>query len=178
MPFFEPARHDGPLYRLSFFNFIACLMGGFPLGVARRALDEFTAVAVEKARGGGDRTMAHDDAIQVEFAQAEGGVQAAKAFLIDAIGEAWETVVAGDECSLEQRARVILAAQTVLRSCTAAVDTAFTRTGAIALFEDRPLQLCLRAFHAAAQHIFFSQGALKRFSKVRFGVDDPTRFMI
>src|SRR4051812_30549541 len=38
MPFFEPARHDGPLYRLSFFNLLAALMTGFPLGVAGRAL--------------------------------------------------------------------------------------------------------------------------------------------
>jgi alkylation response protein AidB-like acyl-CoA dehydrogenase len=178
MPFFEPARHDGPLYRLSFFTLVAALLSGFPLGLARRALDEFTAVAAAKARGGGERTMAHDEAIQVQYALAEGGVQAANAMVVDALGDAWNTVVRGDECTLDQRARVILASQMALRSSTAAVDAVFTLTGASALYDDSPLQRCFRDVHAAAQHIFFSQDALKRYSKARFGLEDPTRFML
>lgn len=56
-PFFEPARHDGPLWRIPFFTQLAIYILGFPLGVARRALDEFTALAATKQRRGpgGDR---------------------------------------------------------------------------------------------------------------------------
>ena len=38
---FDPPRHDGPLYRLSFFNLISAHMAGFSAGVGRRAVDEF-----------------------------------------------------------------------------------------------------------------------------------------
>ena len=41
-PFFEPARHDGPLWRLSFFTLAGIALVGVPLGIARRALAELT----------------------------------------------------------------------------------------------------------------------------------------
>jgi hypothetical protein len=54
----------------------------------------------------------------------------------------------------------------------------FTLAGASALYDDSPLQRCFRDIHAAGQHIFFSQDAMKRFTRARFGLEDPTRFML
>lgn len=41
-PFFEPARHDGPLWRIPLITMAAMFLAAVPLGVARRALEEFT----------------------------------------------------------------------------------------------------------------------------------------
>ncbi len=41
-PVYESARGDGPLSFLGLFDVAAVVMAGFPLGVARRAVDEFT----------------------------------------------------------------------------------------------------------------------------------------
>ena len=52
-PFFEPARHDGPLWRIPLITLAAMFLAAVPLGVARRALDEFAAIATSKVRGAG-----------------------------------------------------------------------------------------------------------------------------
>ena len=44
-PFFEPARHDGPLWRIPLVTFAAMFLAAVPLGIARRALDEFAVIA-------------------------------------------------------------------------------------------------------------------------------------
>ena len=51
-PFFSPARHDGPLWRLPFFTLAGIALVGVPLGIGRRALDEITAFAPTKMRAG------------------------------------------------------------------------------------------------------------------------------
>ena len=58
MPFFEQARFDGPLYRLPFPTLIMSLFAGVPLGIARRALDEFAALGGEE---GARRVRRADD---------------------------------------------------------------------------------------------------------------------
>ena len=71
-PIFEPARHHGPLYRLSFFNLISAHMAGFPAGVGRRALDEFAATAKHKHRGPTPTSVADDPIVQHRFAIVDG----------------------------------------------------------------------------------------------------------
>lgn len=173
-PFFEPARHDGPLWRLPFFTFIGTLMAGFPLGVARRALDEFATTTPQRFRPGSATPMAEEDDVQIALARAEGRVQAARAFVFDAIGELWETAQAGDVPDVKQRGRFLLAGQQAMRASVGAVNTAFAFAGASAIHADHPMQRCFRDIHAAAQHIFFSPAASKRYAKLRFGIEQQT----
>jgi hypothetical protein len=70
MPFCEPAHFDGPLYLLLFPTFLSSFISGFPLGVARRALDEFAALASKKSRTvPPGPTMSEDAAVQMELAR-------------------------------------------------------------------------------------------------------------
>ncbi|MFB9685725.1 hypothetical protein [Amycolatopsis plumensis] len=46
--------------------------------------------------------------------------------------------------------------------------------GAGALHAVQPMQRCFRDLHAAAQHIYFSAAASKRYAKLRFGIEQPT----
>jgi hypothetical protein len=50
-PFESQPRHDGPLWRFPMYANISVTLVGFPLAVARRALDEFTELARTKTRG-------------------------------------------------------------------------------------------------------------------------------
>ena len=168
-PMFEPARHDGPLYRLSFFNLLAAHMSGFTSGVARRALDEFVMAAERKHRGPSPTSVADDAVVQHRFAVVDGDLRAARAFFIDAMGEAWEAVTRGDCCSLQQRALVMSASQALHRSAIAAVDAVLPLAGASAVYADNPIQRCSRDLHAASQHIFFSVDVLKDIGQVAFG---------
>ena len=149
-------------------------MAGFPLGVARRALDEFTELAKSKFRGGPTETVAQDGHAQAQLARAEAGVQAARAFVFDVVGELWETCCAGDPPSLQQRARMLLAANQAMRAGVEAVDVIFRLAGAEAVFADQPLQRCFRDIHTGNQHILFSTNRDKAFAKLQFGIDQAT----
>jgi alkylation response protein AidB-like acyl-CoA dehydrogenase len=172
--FFEPARHDGPLWRFPFFTLAGTLLVSFPLGVARRALDEFASLAPTKIRGLGPGSIAEDGDVQIALARAEGGLQSARAFVFDALGALWDTALDGDVPKDEQRARFLLANQQAMGAAVDAVDTVFGLAGAGALRVDSPIGRCFRDIHAAAQHIYFSQLASKRYAKARLGIEQPT----
>jgi alkylation response protein AidB-like acyl-CoA dehydrogenase len=174
VPFFGPAPHDGPLWRLPFFTLIGALLVGHPLGVARRALDEFTTLARTKTRSGAATTVAHDDDAQVALTHAEGDLQSARSFVYDALGDLWDTACRGDVPDVDQRARFLLAMVHSMRAAVNAVTTAYTRAGASAVYADHPLQRCFRDLHVAAQHIAFSPTAVKRYAKTRLGIEQPT----
>ena len=173
-PFFEAARQEGPLWRIPFVTLAGMMMAGFPLGVARRALDEFTELAKGKTRGPDSATVARDGYAQVQLAIAEGALEAARALVFDAISRVWSTVCEGETPSLDDRARVLLAANQAMRAGVQTVDSVFRLAGASAVLADQPLQRCFRDLHAANQHILFSAGRDQAFAKLRFGLDQST----
>jgi alkylation response protein AidB-like acyl-CoA dehydrogenase len=168
-PVFDPPRHDGPLYRMSFWNMVSAHISGFPAGVGRRALDEFVMAAEGKHRRPSAASVADDPVVQHRFAVVDGDLQAARAFFIEAIGAAWENVTRGDPCSMGQRVRVMSATQALQRAAVAAVDAVLPFAGASAVYADNPLQRCSRDLHAASQHVFFSADVLKDIGQVAFG---------
>ena len=168
-PIIDPPRHDGPLYRLSFFNLICAHMAGFQAGVGRRALDEFVAAAQGKHRRQSPTSVADNPVVQHRFAIVDGDLRAARAFFIEAMGEAWETVTRGEPCSLEQRATVMSATQVLRRAAVAAVDAVLPLAGASAVYADHPIQRCSRDLHAASQHILFDVDVLKDIGQVALG---------
>jgi alkylation response protein AidB-like acyl-CoA dehydrogenase len=176
-PFFTPARHDGPLWRLAFFTLVGVALVGVPLGIARRALDEFTDLATTKLRAGTFEPVAADAAAQVAFARAEANLRSARAFVLDEATALWDTARAGDPPSLEQRAGFQLAAQQAMCAARLAVDTTFDLTGASAVHATHPLQRCFRDVHTANQHVYFSPAALKRYANNHFGITQPTHMM-
>jgi indole-3-acetate monooxygenase len=168
-PMFDPPRHAGPLYRLSFYNLISVHMAGFSAGVGRRALDEFVATAEGKHRGPSATLVADDPVIQHRFAIVDGDLRAARAFFNATICEAWEKVTRGDPCSLQQRALVMSATQVLQRAALAAVDAVLPFAGASAVYAENPIQRCSRDLHAASQHIFFNVDVLKDIGRVALG---------
>jgi indole-3-acetate monooxygenase len=176
-PLFELARHDGALWRIPLVTLAGMFIAAVPLGIARRALDEFTGQAAGKARGPSRQPIGQDGAVQAELARAEGELRAVRSFLFETIGQTWDTACRGDEPDLRQRAQVALAAGTVMRASASAVDRMYRLAGAQAVFADHPLQRCFRDIHAAGQHILFSSGREQSCARVWLGIDQPT-FMI
>jgi alkylation response protein AidB-like acyl-CoA dehydrogenase len=170
MPVIDIAPHDGPLWRLPFFALARTIMIGFPLGVARRALDEIEALAPTKRRPMSPITLAEDPVARVEIAQAEAGLQAARAFVFDALDEIWSVALSGDRPGERYDQRVKLASQQAMRSAVDAVDCAFHLGGAGAVYETQPLQRCFRDVHAANQHIIFSNANWADYGRYAFAV--------
>lgn len=168
----EP-RHDGPLWRFLVFGILNVTLMGFPLGVARRALDDFAELARTKTRGFEQLRVAEDRHVQVQLATAEGGLQSARAFAFDVIGELWDTACAGDPLSIDQLARLSLATQQAVRAAVAAVDGIFRLAGAGAVYADQPIQRCFRDLHTLDTHAFLSADAVARYAKHLLGVEQP-----
>jgi indole-3-acetate monooxygenase len=173
-PFFEPARHDGPLWKIPLITLAAMFLAAVPLGIARRALDEFTAVAVRKVRGPAAQSIGHDADAQRQLARAEGMLASARSFLFDTIASLWDAACQGEQPSLHQRALILLAANQTVRAATETVDRLFRLAGAEAVFAHYPMQRCFRDVHTAGQHILFSSSRDQAFARVRLGIDQPT----
>jgi alkylation response protein AidB-like acyl-CoA dehydrogenase len=144
------------------------LILGFPLGVARRALDELAALAPQKRRGPAAVALADDAHVQYEAGRAEAALQSARAFAIDVVGAAWDEVVVGDQLSAAGAGRIALAVRQSMLAAKDAVDTAFTLVGASAVYDDHPLQRCFRDIHTAGQHLAFGPDGLKGWARDRF----------
>ena len=167
-PIFEKAPHDEPHFRWSFFGLLASMMSGFPLGVARRSLDEFTALAESKGRGASE-PLATEQVTQLAVARCEASLRAARCFMFDALVAAWDTSVAGDEVTREQRLAIRLASANAMRVGIDVVDTALHLAGGGALYDHSPLQRCWRDLHAGSSHIYFSDTNIAKSGKVLLG---------
>lgn len=167
-PVFNQAPHDGALFRWSFFGMLSSLMVGFPLGVARRALDEFTVLASAKSRGSGV-PLADTDAVAIAITRAEGTLRAARAFAVEVIGEAWDQALRGDGLTPRQRASLRMAALNAMRAGLDVTNEVFAKAGGGALYEGSPLQRCWRDIHAGSHHIFFSDDHTLKTGRVWLG---------
>jgi alkylation response protein AidB-like acyl-CoA dehydrogenase len=170
-PFFEPPTHDGQLYRLSFYSFLMTMMAGFPLGVARRALDEFSRSAQRRSRLGTRHSLAEDPMVQVRYLRAANSLRAARLLVFDAIEQAWDEAATGTP-SPQVRARLAGAVQHAQRVCTEVVEWVLHTSGGSAIYDSSPLQRCWRDINAAGQHIAFGAETERRMARVELGVEE------
>jgi indole-3-acetate monooxygenase len=173
-PIFEPACHPGPLWRLGLFDLAGVLMAGFPLGVARRAIDEFTSMARTKFRGSPTNTVAGNDHTQMLLAQSESRLRAARLYVYDVVARVWNTCLNGERPAPPQRAELALAACHAMRAALDAVDPLYRLAGAEAVFTGHPLERCLRDLHTGSQHIIFSAAREQEFPRILLGIDPAT----
>jgi indole-3-acetate monooxygenase len=173
MPMFDPPRAAGPLLGLGFRALTGALLAGFPLGVARRALDEIVARAPTKRRWGRDATVAEDGHAQHLIGRAEAALLAARALVIEAYGAAWATITAGSPATDGQRSRMLLATQQAMQAAVGAVDVAHDLVGSSAVDQDHPVGRCFRDLHAARLHVVFSGEAFAEYARQRFAAPAP-----
>lgn len=149
-------RHDVPYARLDIWNLVHLGVAAFPLGVARRALDEFADRARAKTRGMARRwSVAEDGEVQADMGRATTELAAARAFVDTAARRLWDAVVTGDDDPSAGR-ELAMATAHGLRASLRVVDAVFGHAGATSMRLDDPLQRCFRDLHAVAGHVFYS----------------------
>jgi alkylation response protein AidB-like acyl-CoA dehydrogenase len=179
VPFLFPAQQPGPLFRLSPFNILMVLLAGFPLGVARRALDELTALAAVKRRAGAAPRLLDSAVVQTEIVAAEAALHAAREGVLAVFRDTWAALAAGTELTLTQRAWVAAATVHAFDVGRHITTTMFHFAGASALYHDHPLQRCFRDAHAACQHIAFGDESRLRIARALMGQQsEPTLFQV
>lgn len=168
---------DCPLAAFPSFTLLAIGIAAVSLGIARRAIDEFVEVAVEKHPQYSQRTIAQMGTAQTDLAKAEAAVRSARAFLVDEVDDAWQTICEGREVGLDARVRIRLAGANAAEAAAQAVNSVYTMGGGTSVFDSSQLQRCLRDVHVATQHIMVAPRLYETLGKSFFGTDVDSRML-
>jgi alkylation response protein AidB-like acyl-CoA dehydrogenase len=174
LPFVDMPRQDGPLYRMPL-TFLLAQVALVPLGIARHAIDILRELAITKVpmRMAAPTPLRERPRAQTEIARAEALHGAARAYLYEAVGEIWETLLRGDEASMEQRTKLRLATCHAAIASAEAVDIAYNLGGGSSIYKKSELQRCFRDVHAATQHAAVAPDGMENTGRVLFGLE-PT----
>ena len=149
-------------------------VGGFVsvvLGTARHALDTLNEIAQAKVPTATRATLRERPIAQIQYAQAEGLLHAARAYFYDCNDEIWRKGVAGDSFSIEDRAHARLAVVTAAKLAAQAVDLIAEIAGMNAAQTSCPIERCWRDVHTATQHVLMNTSRFEVVGRVLFGLD-------
>ncbi|MEE8332534.1 MAG: acyl-CoA dehydrogenase family protein, partial [Alphaproteobacteria bacterium] len=144
-------REQGPLYRVLMTTFYGMSFAGVALGIARTALDDFIRLAAEKSPSHAAGVLRDNPAVQRQVALAEAGLGAARSYLIERIGAAWDCGVPPDEWPRDLRARLRLACTYAVTQARDTVAFAYQAAGSTAIFESNPFERRFRDVNTVAQ---------------------------
>jgi alkylation response protein AidB-like acyl-CoA dehydrogenase len=164
----------GPLFAFPLFGLLALCIGGVALGLGRGALDDLAELAGAKKPLGSQRTLAERAVAQTEMAQAEAALRSARAFLYEAIGEAWESARASGEVSIAHRTSLRLAATHATATGASVTETAYRLGGGTAIYESSPLQRRFRDAHTATQHLLVAPATWELTGRLLLGQPTDT----
>ncbi len=166
-----------PLYRFPFFGLLAIGVCGVSLGIARRAIDEFIALAGGKVPTWERKTLAHSARVQEDVAEAEATLRSSRAFLFETIAAAWEIAAAGERPSLAIRRDLRLAAANVAWQCARVVDSMYSMGGGSVVHASHPIQRCFRDVHVATQHRMVNRSIFETTGKLFLGMETESFFL-
>ena len=166
--------YQSPLYRFPPVGVVACGIPSVMLAIARKAIDEVIQLAQEKKPLQSAKMLRERSATQFKVAQAEAAVRSARAFLHSTIGEVWETVRAGGEALLEQKADLLLASTNAVSSAVAAVEMMQGIAGTSGIFTGSPLERHFRDVQVLKHHGVVSESRFESVGQVYLGL--PTDF--
>jgi alkylation response protein AidB-like acyl-CoA dehydrogenase len=161
----------GPLYTFPLFGLLALGVAAVALGIARSSIDELTALASDKTPAGSRRRLADRAHVQMEVAKATAELGAARAFVFDAVGQAWTGAEGGNAPSLEQRAQLRLAATHATRTAADVVDRMYDAGGGTSVYATSRLQRDFRDIHAATQHMVVAPATYELAGRILLGVE-------
>jgi alkylation response protein AidB-like acyl-CoA dehydrogenase len=163
--------HDGALYRLPPFTRLAYNKVGVATGIARAALDAFVELAERKRPRLSTRSLRDRPRAQLRYAEAEAALRSARAFVFDAVGDVWDTVLAGDVADRRQRALVRLACSHACQESIRAVELVHEAAGTSANFEDSPIGRARRDVAVVAQQVMVAPHFIEDAGRVLLGLD-------
>ena len=180
---FVPTRHvnelglhhrpyDRPLYR-----FIFNLPGhvAHTLGIARRAVDEFIALAARKAVRGSRRQqrLGRQQLHEVAVARADVLIKSARGLLWEVTTRCYDNARENEHVDYALRAEMAQALTYGVRNGKEAVQLIFEQAGVDAVKRGNPIELCLRDVLTAAQHALVSEPAYDTIGQYLITRDRP-----
>ena len=142
LSFREPPSAPGPLYALPTIALFGTVLA-VPLGIARHAIDILTELAGTKIATRSQQVLREDATMRGDLGRAEALLRSGRAFLYEALDQAWQVVTAGQTISVTQRAIVWLASTHAANAAKQATELMFSAGGATSAYTSSGLERCL-----------------------------------
>src|SRR5688572_886974 len=122
-------------------------------GIARAGIDALIELASDKTPRGRTGRLCENPQVQDAVGRADAILNAGRAYRSAMITELWNTVAAGEETTLEQRARCRLAAVHATDCARAAMDLMYRHGGSTSYRRESRLAECWRDLHVVGQAV-------------------------
>lgn len=169
----EQGKRGGSLYNVGIIGFAELCHQGWALGLGRRMLDELAELATQKAGRSG--SSAASDSFLEGFANAEGTLRAARAFIYEQWGDVAQTLARDEHLSTQQHTLIRLALTHVTHALHEIANHVYLAAGTTSLRRGR-LQQMMRDVHAGTQHITSAPATVQNLGRMLSGVAGNKRW--
>ncbi len=172
-----PAHYPNPVFRMPVPLRLSYNKAAVALGVGRGAMDAFVDLAQTKTPLMSASTLRDRPIAQYRMGEAEATVQAARAFVMDAMADIEEELADGaPHPSAETTKRARLACTFAANACLQAVDLIHNTAGTSAGRMYNPLERKLRDAHGCASHRWVAHPLYETIGKLYLGHEPDFEF--
>jgi alkylation response protein AidB-like acyl-CoA dehydrogenase len=156
----EDRKEPGPLYRFSMFNMFGVGFSGVALGIARRALDDFIKLAMEKKPYAATTLLCDNNTIQSQVGLSEARIQSSRTYVIETYRRLYQAVAQGLRFTPEMRIANRIVTCYAIQQAREVMNFVYHAAGATAIFESNPFERRFRDLHTVTQQ---GQGQFSNF---------------
>jgi indole-3-acetate monooxygenase len=167
-------REKGPLYTMGSTLLYATGFCSVTLGIGRRMLESYVALARGKHSRASPSAMAVNQANQREIGLFEAKLSAARAFLHEAALQAYDAAAAG-KLDLDGRIRLRLATTYGMNEATEVSIGCYRAAGTTAIMNAAPFERRFRDAMSASQHLQAMMPHVEMVGRHILGVDNPVQ---
>jgi indole-3-acetate monooxygenase len=168
-------RIDDPFYRFTTTNAYACGFAGVSMGIARAMLDALKDLAQTKMPSHTARALRDSPVMHHLIAENEAKLRSARAFVLESIREARDTIQRTGTLATENRVLMRLASTTAIRRAKEVAEFAYHEAGATAIFASNPFERKMRDIHASAQQVQGRTGHIEVCGQYFLGLNPAAR---
>jgi alkylation response protein AidB-like acyl-CoA dehydrogenase len=144
-------------------------------GIARAGIDALIRLAVEKTPRGRTGMLCENPQVQDAVGRADAILNAGRVYRGAMITDLWNTIAAGNETNLEQRARCRLASTYAADSAREAMDLVYRHGGSTSFKRESRLAECWRDLHVVGQTVTVAPEWYPIGGRVLLGMDPGSR---
>jgi len=144
-------------------------------GIARAGIDALIELAAEKTPRGRTGRLCENPQVQDAVGRADAILNAGRAYRTAMVAELWNTIAAGQDTTLEQRARCRLAGVHAADSARAAMDLVYREGGSTSYRREGRLAECWRDLHVVGQAVTIMPEWYPIGGRVYLGMDPGPR---
>src|SRR5215510_4878321 len=171
VPEYTPGFHyQGPLYQFPLVGIVASNLPPLLLAVARRAIEEVSALAQGKVPVAASTVLRERASAQAKLAQAEAILRAGRVLLYATLSDTWAAIVAGETLSLRHKADVLLAMTHAVQSAVQTVELMYRMAGTSGVYTRNPLERYFRDVEVLRHHAFGAETRYETVGQVYMGL--------